>query len=40
VLLRAAATHTLTRPLREVMRLKPLPPGVTLAVDVDALSIM
>ncbi len=40
VLLRAAATHTLTRPLREVMRLKPLPPGVTLAVDVDALSII
>jgi primosomal protein N' (replication factor Y) len=40
VLLRAVATHTLTRPLREVMRQKPLPQGVTLAVDVDALSIM
>ena len=40
VLMRAASTRALTRPLREVMRLKPLPPGVSLSVDVDALSIM
>ncbi len=40
VLLRAALTRTVTRPLREVIRQKPLPPGVSLSVDVDALSIM
>jgi primosomal protein N' (replication factor Y) len=40
VLMRAAATRSLTRPLREVIRQKPLPAGVAVAVDVDALSIM
>jgi primosomal protein N' (replication factor Y) len=40
VLLRAALTRTMTRPLRETIRQKPLPAGVSLAVDVDALSIM
>jgi primosomal protein N' (replication factor Y) len=40
VLLRAATTRAATRPLRETLRQKPLPEGVSLAVDVDALSIM
>ena len=40
VLMRAETARAMTRPLREVMARKPLPEGVTLAVDVDALSIM
>ena len=40
VLLRALSTRMLTLPLRDVIRQKPLPPGVSLAVDVDALSII
>ena len=40
VLLRSETTRAMTRPLRDVMSRKPLPPNVTLAVDVDALSIM
>lgn len=40
VLLRSATARAMTAPLRQVMRDKPLPAGVTLAVDVDALNIM
>ena len=40
VLMRSEATRAMTRPLRAVMLRKPLPQGVVLAVDVDALSIM
>jgi len=40
VLLRSETTRAMTRLLREVMRLKPLPPNVAMAVDVDALNIM
>jgi len=40
VLLRAPATQTMTRPLRKVIGQKPLPAGVSMAVDVDALNIM
>jgi len=40
VLLRAAAVRNMSRSLRDVMRCKPLPKGVSLAVDIDALNIM
>ncbi len=40
VLLRSASTSAMTRPLRALLLQKLLPPGVTLSVDVDALSIM
>jgi primosomal protein N' (replication factor Y) len=40
VLLRAASTRAMTLPLRALLSQKPTPPGVALAVDVDALSIM
>ncbi|MDD4017873.1 MAG: primosomal protein N' [Kiritimatiellae bacterium] len=40
ILLRAPTTRAMTLPLRGAMSKKTLPPGVTLAVDVDALNIM
>ncbi len=40
VLMRSETTRAMTRPLRDVMSRKPLPPNVTVSVDVDALSIM
>ncbi len=40
VLMRAQTVRSMTRPLRELLRQKPLPAGVTLAVDVDALNIL
>jgi len=40
VLMRSETTRALVRPLREWLRDKPLPPGVTLSVDIDALNIM
>jgi primosomal protein N' (replication factor Y) len=40
VLLRAASSRTMTRPLRALMAKKPMPQGVSLSVDVDALNIM
>jgi len=40
ILMRAPSTRAMTLPLRDVMGKKILPPGVTLAVDVDALNIM
>ena len=40
VLLRSASVRAMVQPLREVMAKKALPPGVTVAVDVDALNIM
>jgi len=40
VLLRAPTTRAMTRPLRELMRHAPMPAGVALAIDVDALSMM
>jgi primosomal protein N' (replication factor Y) len=40
VLLRSKTARAMTGPLRDVMRDKPVPSGVTMAVDVDALSIM
>jgi len=40
VLLFAATARAMTQPLRETMRLKSLPVGVSVAVDVDALNIV
>ncbi len=40
VLLRSESTRAMTLPLREALVRKPLPQGVALAVDVDALNIM
>ena len=40
VLMRAETTRAMTRPLRDVMSRKALPPNVTVSVDVDALNIM
>jgi len=40
ILLRAPSTRAMTLPLRDVMGKKNLPPGVSVAVDVDALNIM
>jgi primosomal protein N' (replication factor Y) len=40
LLLRAPTTRAVTRPLRGVLAKLPLPAGVSIAVDVDALSIV
>ena len=40
VLLRAPSTRAMTRPLRALLLTHPLPSGITVAIDVDALSIL
>jgi primosomal protein N' (replication factor Y) len=40
LLLRALSTRAMTRPLRALLAQKPLPADVSLAIDVDALSIL
>ncbi|HNX32990.1 MAG TPA: primosomal protein N' [Kiritimatiellia bacterium] len=40
ILLRAPSVRAMTGPLRALLAKKPLPPGVALAIDVDALSIL
>ena len=39
VTLRAATTRLMTRPLRALLQRHPLPPDVTLAIDVDAMNL-
>ncbi len=40
ILLRAPTVRAMTRPLRELSTKKPLPVGISMAIDVDALSIL
>ena len=40
LLLRAPTTRAMTRPLRALLEKRPLPAGVAVAIDVDALSMM